>query len=159
SHHKAGQHTDGRGEWRSKMQINEMCGADCRELLRRVSFGRLACSRKDRPYVVPVYLAYDSDHLYGFTTVGQKVEWMRENPKVCVQVDEIREHFQWRSVVVHGRYRELPDLPPFSEERSCARELLARRALWWQTGFAARRAHSESDLIPPLFYCIDIVSV
>lgn len=141
------------------MQISEMEEKDCREILRRISFGRLACSRNDQPYVVPVYFAYETDHLYGFTTVGQKIEWMRANPKVCVQVDETGDHSEWRSVVVYGRYRELPDLPPFVSERSRARELLAHRSLWWQTGFAARRAKSENDLIPPLFYCIDIDSM
>jgi uncharacterized protein len=141
------------------MQINEMSATDCRELLERASVGRLACSSNDQPYIVAVYLAYESDHLYGFSTVGQKIEWMRANPKICVQFDEIKDDFQWRSVVVRGAYRELPDLPPCADERSRARDLLARRALWWQTGFAARRAKSETDLIPPLFYCIDIDSI
>jgi len=138
------------------MRIHKMETRDCHDLLGRISFGRLACSRDDQPYIVPIDFVYEPPHLYGFATVGQKIEWMRTNPRVCVQADEILNHFQWSSVVAYGRYRELPDLPPFAEERSRAREQLARRSLWWQTAFASRRLKSNDDFIPPLFYCIDI---
>ena len=60
------------------------------------------------PYIVPIYFAYEPDHIYGFTTLGQKVEWMRANPLVCVEVDEVLSHFRWSSVVVVGRYENLP---------------------------------------------------
>ena len=31
----------------------------------------------------------DNDYLYSFSTVGQKIEWMRANPNVCVETDEV----------------------------------------------------------------------
>ena len=74
-------------------------------------------------------------------------------------MDEITNHFQWTSVVLHGRYRELPDLPQYAEERDHARKLLETRSLWWQTAFASRRLKSADDFIPPLFYCIEIDSM
>ena len=60
--------------------------------------------RENQPYVVPVYLTYDvlsggEPCLYGFTTPGQKIEWMRANPLVCVEVDEVTAHDQWVSVI------------------------------------------------------------
>lgn len=108
---------------------------------------------------MPIYFVYEPDHLYGFTTEGQKVDWMRTNPKVCVEIDEITNHFQWTSVVLYGRYRELPDHPHYAEERDHARKLLESRSLWWQTAFASRQLKSGDDLISPLFYCIEIDSV
>ena len=66
------------------MLISEMSGEECRDLLSRLGFGRLACAHQNRPYIVPIYFAYEPDHLYGFATMGQKVEWMRSNPLVCV---------------------------------------------------------------------------
>jgi nitroimidazol reductase NimA-like FMN-containing flavoprotein (pyridoxamine 5'-phosphate oxidase superfamily) len=69
-------------------------------------------------------------------TDGQKIEWMRTNPKVCVEIDGITNDFQRTSVVVCGGYRELLDLPPSAEERNHARKRLATRSLWWQTTFA-----------------------
>jgi len=144
---------------RLTMRIGEMAAKECREILMRTSIGRLGCSHDDQPYVVPIYFAYEPDHLYGFATDGQKIDWMRTNPKVCVESDEITNHFQWTSVVLYGRYRELPDLPLYAEEREHARKLLETRSLWWQTAFASRRLKSSGDLIPPLFYCIEIDSM
>ena len=68
--------------------------------------------------VVPVYLAYDeaSGCLYGFTTPGQKVEWMRANPLVCVEVDEIAAYDQWVSVIA---YRALRGVAGDPRERWC----------------------------------------
>jgi len=52
--------------------------------------GRIACSSKDQPYVVPISFSYESpSHIYIFSTFGKKIEWMRRNPKVCLEVDEI----------------------------------------------------------------------
>lgn len=141
------------------MQVTELSAKECRQILTRVSMGRLGCSRDDQPYVVPIYFAYEPDHLYGFATGGQKMEWMRTNPKVCVEVDEIASQFGWVSLVVTGRFRELPDAPPHAQERKHARELLEQRSLWWETAFATRRVKSASDAIPPLFYSIQIESI
>ena len=44
-----------------------------------------------QPYIVPMTFAYDADCLYSFSTFGQAICWMRANPKVCVEVDELRE--------------------------------------------------------------------
>ena len=39
---------------------------------------------RDQPYIVPIYFSYDGKHLYGVTTLGQKIEWMRSNPlRLC----------------------------------------------------------------------------
>jgi len=71
------------------MMIRKMNTDDCREVLARVSIGRLGCSLNNQPHVVPVGLAYEANDTYVFSTFGQKIKWMRENPKVCIQIDEI----------------------------------------------------------------------
>ena len=86
-----------------------------------------------------VYFAYEPDHIYGFTTVGRKIEWMRANPKVCVEVDEVISHFQWMSVIVTGRYQELPNTPALNFERQHALTALGKRMLWWQTAITAKQ--------------------
>jgi hypothetical protein len=92
------------------MVIREMSKNECRRVLAGARLARLACAHENQPYVVPVYLAYDdvSRCLYGYTTPGLKVEWMRTNPLVCVEVDEVTSHDQWVSVIAFGRYEELP---------------------------------------------------
>jgi uncharacterized protein len=72
------------------MEISEMTTEECSLLLTRASVGRLGCSFENQPYVVRINFAYDSGYLYVFSTFGQKVKWMRANPKVCVQTDQIQ---------------------------------------------------------------------
>jgi nitroimidazol reductase NimA-like FMN-containing flavoprotein (pyridoxamine 5'-phosphate oxidase superfamily) len=144
---------------RCEVLIHEMKPQECRELLARVGMGRLGCARNNQPYVVPIYFAYEPDHLYGFSTVGQKIEWMRDNPLVCVEADEVRTHNQWASVVVLGRYEELPDKPEYGELRRQAQAVLAKRFMWWQTGFAASQSRGGSKPAAPVFYCIHIEEI
>ena len=141
------------------MLIQDMSDKECRALLARTGFGRLACARDNRPYVVPIYFAYEPDRLYGFTTVGQKIEWMRANPIVCLEADDVTSHFQWESVIVFGRYEEFPDTPEYASERKQAQEQLEKRYLWWQTAYAANRLRKEDKPASPLFYCIHIESM
>lgn len=147
------------------MIISEMTEKECREFLARSSFGRLACARENEPYIVPIYFVYDSDHLYGFSTFGQKIEWMRSNPRVSVEIDDVPSQWRWESVILRGRYEELPDEPEFRTEREQAKLLLEQRFLWWQTAYEAmqlRRRQTHPVRYPvdaPLFYCIHIESV
>ena len=138
------------------MLISEMSGEECRDLLARLGFGRLASAHQNQPYIVPIYFAYEPDRLYGFTTLGRKVEWMRSNPLVCVEVDEVLSHFRWSSVVVLGRYEELPETSEYREVRLQAELRLEKRALWWQTAYAANQVRSGPHTANAVFYCIHI---
>jgi len=146
--------------------IHEMTREDCLQVLAATRLARLACAFENQPYVVPVYLAYyappgEEACLYGFTTPGQKVEWMRANPLVCVEVDEVESYDQWVSVIVLGRYEELPGpqggdgerLPARSEssqgsiaaprtterggEPLLAYQVLQARRMWWEPAATA----------------------
>ncbi len=114
------------------MFIHQMTDAECQTTLQRMKYGRLACSHDNQPYVVPIYLSYAGGQFYGFSTLGQKVDWMRANPLVCVEFDERTSHSRWTSVVVYGRYEELPDTPELRDERFQAHRLLQQRAMWWE---------------------------
>ena len=139
------------------MQIDELTEAECREILGRASIARLGCSFQDQPYVVPVGMAYESDYIYVFSTMGQKIEWMRTNPKVCVQVDEGNDE-GWASVIAYGEYQELPE-PQFEDERNRARKLLQKRHHWWLNAMAERRIRMRDEEITPLFFRIRVGSV
>lgn len=62
------------------MLIEELSRQESLDLLARTRLGRLACTQGSQPYIVPVYFAYADHSLYGFATVGKKIEWMRANP-------------------------------------------------------------------------------
>jgi hypothetical protein len=139
--------------------IHELSREASLELLTRAHFGRLACSRDGQPYVVPTYFAYNENCLYSFSTVGQKIEWMRANPLVCVEVEEVKNSRQWASVVVLGRFEELPDGEEWRGARELAHELLQRKALWWEPGYAKTILHGEPRPLKPVFYRIHVVTI
>lgn len=76
------------------MTIQEITEKECREVLAHGPIGRLGCCHDSQRYVVPVYFAYEDGDVYSFSTLGQKIEWMRMNSKVCFQVDEITNRSQ-----------------------------------------------------------------
>ena len=140
------------------MVVNEMSEKECRGLLSRTSIGRLGCSQDDQPYVVPIYFAFEPDYFYVLSTLGQKIEWMRANPKVCIEIDEIASESQWASVIVNGEFQELAE-PQYTDERAHARKLLEKRYLWWQNALGERQLKSGQDLIAPTFFRIRINSM
>lgn len=140
------------------MLIHEIQNTECREILTRASIGRLGCSLNDQPYIVPVGIAYEDGYIYVFSTLGQKIEWMRANPKVCVQVDEINAQSDWVSVIANGEYEELPD-PQRGDERAHARRLMEKRHHWWLNALAERRIQLRDQDITPVFFRIHVSAV
>jgi nitroimidazol reductase NimA-like FMN-containing flavoprotein (pyridoxamine 5'-phosphate oxidase superfamily) len=114
------------------MLIRELTTPECQDVLKRASIARLGCARDNQPYVVPVHVYSDGDDLYSFAMLGQKIAWMRENPRVCVQVDEIVDRTQWATVVAFGRYEELLHTHGHDAERARAKELFQSTPDWWQ---------------------------
>jgi nitroimidazol reductase NimA-like FMN-containing flavoprotein (pyridoxamine 5'-phosphate oxidase superfamily) len=125
-------------------------------LLARSRLGRLACTQGSQPYVVPVYFAYADHWLYSFTTVGQKIEWMRANPLVCVEVDEVVSPQQWVSVIASGRYEELPDTPEWQSTRAFAHNLLKQSGIWWEPAYVKTILGGAPRPLVPVFYRIHI---
>jgi len=132
------------------MLIREMNRKECLRVLAGARLARLGCASENQPYVVPVYLAYDeaTECLFGFTTPGQKVEWMRANPLVCVEVDEIAAYDQWVSVIAFGRYEELPEAPGSDGAHRRAPErppLVGEAMLPWSADSHPRQSNDEGQ--------------
>jgi len=139
------------------MVIREMTEDECRQALARANFGRLGCARDNQPYVVPISFAYDGRDVYGFSTPGQKIEWMRVNPLVCLEVDERVSIEQWSSVVVFGRYQELTDAPELVTDRILAETALRRNGAWWDyTKIPSAEWRRKSGTFTAIFYRIII---
>lgn len=138
------------------MVIHEMTIEECRHALAHANVARLVCEMDDQPYAVPVYLAYDGTYLFGFATMGYKIDCMRSNPLVCVEIDEVKSKNQWMSVVVLGTYEELPDTPEYEATRAHAHELLQRRAMWWEPASVAVEHRDFPKRFSPIFYRIRI---
>ena len=84
--------------------IHELSAAEIDAFLRAQRIARLGCHVDGLTYVVPVIYAYDGESIFAVTTDGQKVTMMRENPRVCVEVDEydVDGRGSWQSVIAFG---------------------------------------------------------
>jgi len=142
------------------MFIKELETGECFEALTEKRLGILACARENQPYVVPFHFVYDGQKsLYAFSTLGQKIEWMRANPLVCVEADDINNQFEWTSLVIFGRYEELPETSEFEAARNHAYELLSRHAMWWQPAFVAGAHRRQITDDKPIYFRIHIETI
>jgi uncharacterized protein len=79
------------------------------DFLREQRIARLGCHSAGVTYVVPLVYAYEDGAVVAVTTEGRKTAMLRENPYVCVEVDEYDTDGRgsWRSVIAHGTCEEL----------------------------------------------------
>ena len=101
--------------------ITQLSSRETHELLNQQRFGRLGCSLDGEPYVVPVNYLMVEENIYIHSLAGHKINILRANPRACLQVDDIRDEFNWRSVIATGAYEELTD--PEERERMLNRLL------------------------------------
>jgi nitroimidazol reductase NimA-like FMN-containing flavoprotein (pyridoxamine 5'-phosphate oxidase superfamily) len=111
--------------------MRELDRDEIEAFLRGQRIARLGCHAGGETYVVPVIYAYDDD-LRAVVTVtqeGRKVAMLRENSRVCVEVDEYDTDGRgsWRSVIAYGAAEELAG-DEISEALALLRERFARTA-------------------------------
>lgn len=89
------------------LEVEEMALEEMKRVLARVGYGHLGCARDNRPYIVPIHYAFDYPHIYIYTTEGMKTDFIKANPEVCLQVEEVHDAKNWRSVVATGKAERL----------------------------------------------------
>ena len=95
---------------------------EARNFIAAGKIGRLGCIDNGEPYVVPVNYVFEDMSIYSHSLPGRKIDALRSHPRACLQVDEIRDDFNWRSVIAFGNFEEIR-VP--SERRSALGKLLA----------------------------------
>ena len=63
------------------------------------------------------------------------------------------------SVIVFGRYEELPDTPEWRSARVFSHTLLAQHANWWQPAYVKTILHGTERPLVPIFYRIHIARI
>jgi nitroimidazol reductase NimA-like FMN-containing flavoprotein (pyridoxamine 5'-phosphate oxidase superfamily) len=86
--------------------------------------GRLGYTDGHRIYIIPIsYLFYNLKYIIAHSREGQKIEILRKNPHVCLEVDKIDNLSNWKSVILWGKYEEITN----QRDRYYALDLLIRR--------------------------------
>ena len=80
---------------------------EARKVLQSAHVARLGCIVNGEPYIVPINYSFEDDSLYSHSLSGLKIKGLRENPRACVQVDEIESDFHWKSAIAFGEFKEI----------------------------------------------------
>jgi uncharacterized protein len=138
------------------MLIHDMTRQASIDLLARTPLCRLACAHEGQPYVTPIHCVYHDNYLYSFSRLGQKIAWMRANPLVCLEADELTSLQDWATVIVLGKYEELPDTPQHKMYRKRAHDLLQSRPVWWEPAYVRTVGHEKSHPTGFMYFRIHI---
>lgn len=138
-----------------EMIIREMEHAECIALMSNKALARLACSNDGMSYVVPISIRYVDGCILSFSRPGKKIEWMRRNDRVCVEIDEIWDKRQWKCVVAEGRFHELTEMI----ERERAWSLLQKNFDWWEPGGFKTTSQTVHESLDPVYFKIEITSM
>ena len=84
-------------------RMGHLSREEMEELLSASKVGRLGLSVNDNPYVVPVSHWYREGKIYFHSSEGKKIQYIKKNPKVCFEVDELAEDGSWKSVIAYGK--------------------------------------------------------
>lgn len=141
------------------MLIRTLSTLECTKILTANRVGHLACAKDGQPYIVPLYYAHADNHLYAFSMMGKKIDWMRSNPLVSMQVDERGTGRGWKSVLVTGHYEELPDRIGHKVQRDHAWAVLSKHADWWEPGALKPETSQDTEHLPHVFFRISIAKV
>jgi hypothetical protein len=135
-----------------RMRIHDMDRLEIGSMLERVHLGRLACALDGQPHVTPLFFIHEGESLFAFSTRGRKIDWMRQNPNVCVEFEEVQNPHEWSVLLVEGRYEELPEDAQHLGNHALA--LLQKRAAWWEP--AAIRMPDAAHGLEPVFFRVAI---
>lgn len=92
------------------MRPKDLSLDECRSVLSEARYGRLGLSSGGQPYVIPMSYVYHEGRIYLHSRgEGKKVRFVRDNPRVCFQVDRLSGG-RWSSVLAYGRARLSSDL-------------------------------------------------
>ena len=87
--------------------IGELTEAQMDHMLRTECVARIGCYDGDRTYVVPISYVFDEGFIYAHSGQGLKIEIMRSNPEVCVEIDHVDDLANWQSVIAWGSFEEM----------------------------------------------------
>jgi nitroimidazol reductase NimA-like FMN-containing flavoprotein (pyridoxamine 5'-phosphate oxidase superfamily) len=85
-------------------QFSELTVDAARALLTRQHVGRLAFSMHDHVDIEPLNYASDGEWIFGRTSMGTKLATLLHHPFCAFEADEVRDIFDWSSVVVKGTF-------------------------------------------------------
>lgn len=110
--------------------IGQLTNEQINTLLISSVAGHLGCCADNTPYVIPITYTYDGTCIYSHAREGLKIELMRKNLKVCLEVTQMDALSYWRSMMVWSTFEEQK-----GEASEIAMQLLKNRLYPLKTSF------------------------
>lgn len=88
----------------TKPQFRDLTPEECRALLSSRNVGRIAFTFRDRVDIQPINYVSDGDWIFGRTSRGAKLSTLAHDPWCAFETDDVRDLFDWSSVVVKGTF-------------------------------------------------------
>jgi nitroimidazol reductase NimA-like FMN-containing flavoprotein (pyridoxamine 5'-phosphate oxidase superfamily) len=104
--------------------LGELTDPQIEDLLASEVIARIGCISDGRVYVVPVTYVYDGTYVWGHAMDGAKLRAMRTHPEVCVEVEQVDDLSNWRSVIAWGIFEECE-----GQDRDAGMALLVERIM------------------------------
>ena len=84
------------------MRPRNLSPEECKAILSKGRYGRLALCSDNQPYIVPMSYVFSRDKIFLHSRgKGKKVEFVGQNPSVCFEIDSL-EAKSWLSVIAYG---------------------------------------------------------
>jgi nitroimidazol reductase NimA-like FMN-containing flavoprotein (pyridoxamine 5'-phosphate oxidase superfamily) len=125
--------------------LGKLTNQEMDEILFNNSLGRLGCNDGFRTYVVPVSYVYDGKNIIAHSAEGLKIHMMRQNSRVCFEVDEIKNFTNWKSVILQGAFQEITD----EIQRYQAMKLFVERMMKLKISITARPPEISPERVRP----------
>ncbi len=110
-------------------EFRELTLEECYAFLTSQKVGRLAFTLHDRVDIQPINYISDGEWIFGRTSQGSKLATLMHNPWCAFEIDEVRDVFDWASVVVKGTFHildpKLGSLFTFQRAEKLLRTLLS----------------------------------
>ncbi|MFL5606374.1 MAG: pyridoxamine 5'-phosphate oxidase family protein [Gemmatimonadaceae bacterium] len=85
-------------------QFRDLTSDEAHALLGRNNVGRIAFTLHDRVDIEPIHYVTDGEWIFGRTSKGAKLATLLHHPWCAFETDEVRDPFDWSSVVVKGTF-------------------------------------------------------
>ena len=85
---------------------------ECAEMLKNNYICHLAFISQQWPFVIPITYYYDQTDncIISYSGEGHKIDAMRSNNLVSIQVEEIEYINKWKSILILGKFEEITGL-------------------------------------------------
>src|SRR4051794_27108010 len=85
-------------------RLRELSSDESHALLASHNVGRIAFTFHDRVDIEPINYVSDGEWIFGRTSMGTKLATLLHHPWCAFEIDEVRDLFDWASVVVKGTF-------------------------------------------------------